>query len=376
MNRNYNPLNVTELQGRSMPNEKHCRMLHEETDADNPAQETNDGEEAFTDEDFERLLDEFIASEMTACQTDECEAETAGGAEADDNKDGAEEPLLASMEHLTGLKSVKEKLTAYEKTMRFNKARMAHALPVMNAPLHAMFLGSPGTGKTTVAKLMGSMLAKAGMLSTGHVVVRERATLLGPNYSMEETNTLKAIEEAQGGVLFIDEAYQLYQPNDPRDPGRFVIETLLTALADEQQRDWMLILAGYPEEMRRMFDMNPGFKSRIPDSNIYVFDDFTEPELMEIAERYLERHRFTLSSEARQALWARLAADFARRGRNLGNARYVMNLIQTEILPAMAARVIELGLTDVQSLTEIQAADIPLPVRTLIPSRPRIGFCA
>ena len=104
------------------------------------------------------------------------------------------------IDNLIGLKSVKEKLLVYEKVGLFNKMRKDYDLSAPSIPLHALFLGSPGTGKTTVAKMMGYMLAKAGVLSRGHVVVRERATLLGPNYSMEESNTLKAIDEAQGGM--------------------------------------------------------------------------------------------------------------------------------------------------------------------------------
>lgn len=281
--------------------------------------------------------------------------------------------LLSPLDHLTGLRSVKEKLSTYERLARFNKMRADRGLTVSSLPLHAMFLGSPGTGKTTVARMMGLMLRRAGILSKGHVVVRDRASLLGQNYNSESEKTLAALEEAKGGILFIDEAYQLYQHNDPRDPGKFVIETLLTALSDCSDRDWMLILAGYPDEMRSMFDMNPGFKSRIPDSNIYVFDDFTESELMEIAERYLERNQYSLSQEAHLALERRLHADYSRRGKNFGNARHVVNVIQTEILTAMAVRVTTQGLDNELSLTEIQASDIPLPSSYAIP-RPRVGF--
>ena len=157
-----------------------------------------------------------------------------------------------------------------------------------------------------------------------------------------------------------------------------MIETLLTALADDSNRDWMLVLAGYSDQMKRMFDMNPGFKSRIPDSNIYVFDDFTESELMEIAEKYLKRNNYTLSDDARLALTARLNTDYAQRDKTFGNARHVINMIQTEILPTMAVRVINGGLDDDISLTEIQASDIPAPVPSLslASTRPRIGFVA
>lgn len=285
-----------------------------------------------------------------------------------------QKPLLSSLDHLTGLREVKEKLTTYENVVRFNKMRLDCGLPISPAPLHAMFLGSPGTGKTTVAKLMGEMLHRAGILSSGHVVVRERSTLIGKWYSSEAEKTLEALEEAQGGILFIDEAYQLNQPDDPRDPGRFVIETLLSALSDESNRDWMLILAGYPDKMRQMFDINPGFKSRIPDSNIYTFDDFSELELMEIAENYLSRQQYSMTPEARSALTRRLEADYKARDKSFGNARHVINLIQTEILPSMAVRVISEGINDNASLTEIQLSDIPAHVSKPSTSRHRVGF--
>lgn len=290
----------------------------------------------------------------------------------------AEEPAAeadVSMEQLVGLKAVKEKLTVYKSIVQFNRMRMDNGLPVDAVPLHSMFLGSPGTGKTTVAKMMGAMLRRAGMLSKGHVVVRERSTLLGKFYNSEAENTLGAIEEAQGGILFIDEAYQLYQPEDTRDPGRFVIETLLTALADPGKRDWMLILAGYPDEMRRMFEMNPGLKSRIPESNIYMFEDFSEPELMEIAEGYLSRNRYVLRPDARSVLAQRLRDDYSRRDMNFGNARHVMNIIQTEIFPAMAVRVTAGGEITPESLSEILPCDIPVrhrEERKIL--RPRIGY--
>ena len=343
------------------------------------------------DREYERLLDDFIGYKPDNDEESEPDEENASdpyedessGLDEDedttadtyegkkpvkdenvDNVDAAEEDpdksFTAALDHLTGLQNVKDKLTIYENLVKFNKKREDSGLPVSPTSLHAMFLGSPGTGKTTVAKLMGQMLRRAGVLSKGHVVVHERATLLGQYYNSEAEKTLEAIEAAEGGILFIDEAHQLYQPHDTRDPGKFVIETLLTALSDETKRDWMLVLAGYPDEMWRMFDMNPGFKSRIPDSNIYVFDDFTEAELMEIAENYFSRNNYTLTPEAHTALAARLNADYERRDKNFGNARHVMNLILTEILPSMAGRVMNAGLEDALSLSEIHASDIPL----------------
>ena len=337
------------------------------------------------DDGFDAALDRFISSQLKGSGGDGDESPEPTDEEAaseDGNKDVEEKAgesapggvSALSLDQLTGLRTVKEKLDVYERVVRFNRMRADKGLPVPAAPLHSIFLGSPGTGKTTVAKMMGRMLHRAGVLSKGHVVVRERATLLGQNYNSESEKTLAAIEEAQGGILFIDEAYQLYQPNDSRDPGKFVIETLLTALADDSNRDWMLVLAGYPDEMRRMLGMNPGFKSRMPDSNIYTFDDFTEPELMEIAEKYLSRHNYTLTPGAHAALAERLKSDYTRREKSFGNARHVLNMIQTEILPSMAVRVTGEGLSDNVSLTEIQPDDIPAPVARPASACRRIGF--
>lgn len=191
------------------------------------------------------------------------------------------------------------------------------------------------------------------------MVVRERATLLGQFYNSEAEHTLSALREAEGGILFIDEAYQLWQPKDARDPGRFVLETLMSALADESQRDWMLILAGYTEPMMRMFDMNPGLRSRIPDTNIYRFERYTPAELTEIAMRYLRDNYFVLTAEADLRLSELIARESAMAPSDFGNGRYVMNLIQTRILPAMAMRLESVAEPSVADLSTITGEDIP-----------------
>lgn len=265
------------------------------------------------------------------------------------------------LDSLIGISSVKGKLRQYTQLIRFNKLRRDSGLPSLSIPLHCMFLGSPGTGKTTVAGIIGKELKELGILSKGHVVVRERSTLLGQYYHSESEKTLQALEEAQGGILFIDEAYQLCQPQDPRDPGRFVIEALMTALADESRRDWMLILAGYDEPMHRLFDINPGLRSRIPESNIYKFEDFSETELTEIGESYLAKHAFEFSNGAREAFRRRISCDYAMRDNTFGNARHVINLIQTEIIPALAARVSEIENPTNTDLVTIMPSDINMP---------------
>ena len=146
-----------------------------------------------------------------------------------------------------------------------------------------------------------------------------------------------------------------------RGCGKNVIETLLTFLADTSMNDWMLILAGYPDKMMKMFEMNPGFKSRIPESNIYTFEDFSEAELVAIAHNYFKKKQYFLTDEADDALRRRIAFDYLNRDSSFGNARYVQNLIQTEIIPTMASRVVNEPFINEKSLQCILPEDIPQP---------------
>lgn len=285
-----------------------------------------------------------------------------------------EESSLGILDELVGLTSVKAKVRQYTCLMRFNRLRRNASLPDLPLPLHCMFLGSPGTGKTTVARIIGSEMKAIGALSKGHVVVRERSTLIGKYYNSEAEKTLEAIEEAQGGILFIDEAYQLCQPDDPKDPGRFVIETLMTTLADESKRDWMLILAGYAKPTLQLFDINPGLRSRIPESNIYVFEDFNEEELFRIGKEYLEKNRFEFGEGAIEKFRLRLAADYAARDETFGNARHVINLIQTEIIPSMAMRAATSARPGKDELSIILPCDIPLTARRTSKGYRSVGF--
>ena len=279
-----------------------------------------------------------------------------------------------TLDTLIGLGDVKRRVESYTWMVRFAKMRKDAGLPTPEVSLHSMFLGAPGTGKTTVAKIIGQDLYKAGVLSSGHVIVRERADLLGQFYNSEGENVRKAIDDAQGGILFIDEAYQLYQPNDPKDPGRFVIEALMTTLADESKRDWMLILAGYTEPTLKLLEVNPGLRSRIPANNIYVFNDLSEGELLQVAEQRLDKYHFSLTAEAREALAKRITADCQQRDDNFGNARHIVNLIDQEILPAMAQRLASTELTDRKLLSTILASDIPMPKHVPTAQRTRLGF--
>lgn len=268
---------------------------------------------------------------------------------------------LESMEklnELVGLENVKKKIEEYRSVVMLSKKRSLMGLPTTRPVLHAAFMGNPGTGKTTVAKILGSMMRELGLLSKGHVVVEERSTLMGQNYASEQEKTLSALERAKGGILFIDEAYLLYKPDDPRDPGINVIETLLTALADPEQQDWMLLIAGYTEPMTRLLEQNAGLKSRIPEQNRFQFDDYTVEELMQIADLFCRQNGYELSDEARAKVRERVEREYGLRDNKFGNARFVNNLFKIEIIPAFSMRVNEISEATMTDLTLIKGEDV------------------
>lgn len=265
---------------------------------------------------------------------------------------------MTQLNSLIGLENVKRKIDEYRSVVLLSKKRSEMGLPAVKPVLHAAFMGNPGTGKTTVAKILGSMMKELGLLSKGHVVVEERSTLMGQNYASEQEKTLSALERAKGGILFIDEAYLLHKPDDPRDPGMNVIETLLTALADPEQQDWMLLIAGYTEPMNQMLEHNAGLRSRIPEQNRFVFDDYTIDELMQIAELFCRQNNYELSDEAREKIRRRVEKEYSQKDNKFGNARFVNNLFKIEVIPAFSRRVNALESVDATDLTLIKGEDV------------------
>ena len=226
-----------------------------------------------------------------------------------------------------------------------------------------LFLGNPGTGKTTVAKLVGEIYHNMGLLSKGHTVETNRSKLVGEYIGMTEKKTLEAIEEARGGVLFIDEAYTLVShESDTKDFGKEILNALLTVLS-EPQPDMIVILAGYEDKMMNMMKTNPGLKDRFPLT--FHFDDYSAEELMN-----------TLIEKAA-----------ANRNEYFGNGRWVHNLIYQGIIKSMARRVMTSSPTerniDIDMLCVIEESDIIeteknfLSLKTANISSPRpIGFRA
>ena len=236
--------------------------------------------------------------------------------------------------------------------------------------LHSVFLGRPGTGKTTVCKIFGSLLRQAGALSKGHVVVCDRGTFIGTLWGDEERSMRQVLEMAQGGVLMIDEAYLLNGKHE-NDPGKIVVQLMMSILADETQRDIAIVLCGYKEPMEKLLDANPGLQSRFP--NRFEFADFTTDELLEITRRRVKEYEYEFTPEAWDKYQLLLAKAYGERDtKTWGNARFVANQLE-RIYIQHAMRCVKQKPTDKRLLRLLTPEDI-LPIDAPKEKR-HIGFC-
>lgn len=269
------------------------------------------------------------------------------------------EGAINKLKSLIGLDNVKKQILDHTALVKLNRLRASKGLFNRNPPMHMVFTGNPGTGKTTIAKYIGEIYHSIGVLSSGHVIETERTKLVSEWIGATEKNTRNAIESASGGVLFIDEAYNLFTGNtDTKDYGMRVIETLLTALSADDT-DMIVILAGYTEEMNRMLEANPGMKSRFP--YIFHFDDYTPKELMQIGKIALEREHYNLTPEAERKLAKYIINEYDHKDEHFGNGRFVTRLITTHIIPSLCNRLLTKANGDIciEEMTTIEACDVP-----------------
>lgn len=264
------------------------------------------------------------------------------------------------LEGMIGLRKVKDDMKDARLMSMFKKKRADMCLQKNKENVnHMLFLGNPGTGKTTVAKLVGQIYHNMGLLSKGHTVETNRAKLVGEYIGMTEKITLEVIEQARGGVLFIDEAYTLIsnKESDSKDFGKEAVNALLTVLS-EPDPDMIIIMAGYEDKMNNMLSTNPGLKDRFPLN--FTFENYNEDELMEIAYNLLEKDNYKLTDAARYRLHLLMEKAVANRDEHFGNGRWVHNLINQGVIKSMAKRVMLGGFTEQnkESLTQIEEADI------------------
>ena len=342
------------------------------------------------DDEFERLLNEFInddtkdSSEDSSSETTEDDTTTiddttfpSGEIEQNQNLSVKVEILRPianpreELDKLVGCSEIKQrmdelvKLTSYNKMMR----ELCPTVKQHKVSLHSLFLGRPGTGKTTICKIYGSLLRQAGALSKGHVVVCDRSTFIGTLWGDEERSTRQVIDMAKGGVLMIDEAYLLNSSN-PHDPGKMVIPLLMNILADESQRDIAVVLCGYKDPMQKLIDLNPGLQSRFP--NKFEFPDFTIDELLEITKLRIKEYNYTFTTEAWEKYVHILSSAYQTRDpQTWGNARFIGNQLE-RIYIQHAGRCVKQQPSEKSELLSLTPEDI---VSIEVPrQKSKIGF--
>lgn len=231
------------------------------------------------------------------------------------------------LDSLVGLQRVKRLVYELEALLRVQQERARFQLANDPLVLHQIFRGNPGTGKTTVARLLGRLFHALGALPKGQLVECSRADLVGEYIGHTAVKTREQVRKAAGGVLFIDEAYALGRGGE-RDFGKEAIDTLVKEMEDRRY-EFVLILAGYREEMDRFLWLNPGLRSRFP---LHLdFPDYTVPELMEIAETMLAQREYVLSAAARHKLRLLLEESARQQEFVFANARLVRNLVERAI---------------------------------------------
>jgi len=313
-------------------------------------------QELFEKEIVPRISERVMRQHLPMEQADLC---TILPEDLPDIKEPDTEAAINKLKSLIGLDNVKKQILDHTALVKLNNLRASKGLFNRNPPMHMVFTGNPGTGKTTIAKYIGEIYHSIGVLSSGHVVETERSKLVSEWIGATEKNTRSAIESASGGVLFIDEAYNLFTgATDTKDYGMRVIETLLTALSEEDT-DMIVILAGYTEEMNTMLEANPGMKSRFP--YIFHFEDYTPKELMQIGKMALEREHYTLTPEAEKKLAKYIINEYDHKDEHFGNGRFVTRLITTHIIPSLCNRLLKKNNSDIsiEEMTTIQACDVP-----------------
>lgn len=347
------------------------------------------------DDEFEKLLNEFIKSEYEETferrqEEDDDEVEGYGEDSSEEsNSETIEEDITSAddtpfpegeieqnqnlsvkveilrpipnpreeLDKLVGCNDIKLRMDELVNLTSYNRM-LQQICPTVKqhaVSLHSLFLGRPGTGKTTVCKIYGSLLRQAGALSKGHVVLCDRGTFIGTLWGDEERSARQVLEMAKGGVLMIDEAYLLNSSN-ANDPGKMVIQLLMNVLADETQRDIAVVLCGYKEPMKKLLDLNPGLQSRFP--NRFEFQDFTIDELLEITKRRVQDYGYKFTEEAWKKYVSVLSSSFQMRdSQTWGNARFVGNLLE-RIYIQHASRCVKQRIKDMSEILSLKQEDI------------------
>ena len=264
------------------------------------------------------------------------------------------EELLAQLDELVGLEKVKKDVRSLINLVKVRKLREKEGLPTPPMSLHLVFMGNPGTGKTTVARLLAKIYHAIGVLSKGQLVEVDRSGLVAGFVGQTAIKTSEVIQKAKGGVLFIDEAYALSNADNANDFGREAIEVILKEMEDNRH-DLIVIVAGYSDLMNRFIDSNPGLESRF--NKYIVFDDYNGDQLMEIFEGLCKKNGYALDEETKTHAAGRFATFYEDRDENFGNARDVRNIFE-KATGRQADRIAALENPSKEDLMGITMADL------------------
>ncbi|MER5407765.1 right-handed parallel beta-helix repeat-containing protein [Streptomyces sp. NPDC002769] len=281
------------------------------------------------------------------------EQESPAGSPEPEQPARSSKAVLGELDALVGLESVKREVRALTDMIEVGRRRQEAGLKAASARRHLVFTGSPGTGKTTVARLYGEILASLGVLEKGHLVEVSRVDLVGEHIGSTAIRTQEAFDRARGGVLFIDEAYALSPEDSGRDFGREAIDTLVKLMEDHRDAV-VVIVAGYTAEMERFLTVNPGVASRF--SRTITFSDYLPEELLRIVEQQAEEHEYSLGAGASEALLKYFTA--IPKGPAFGNGRTARQTFEA-MVERHAGRVAQLDEPSTDDLTLLYAEDLP-----------------
>jgi SpoVK/Ycf46/Vps4 family AAA+-type ATPase len=285
------------------------------------------------------------------------------------------EDILKELNELTGLNNIKEDIKNLISFLKVEKLRREQGLTTQPLSLHAVFLGPPGTGKTTVARLIGRIYKSLGILPKGHVVEVSRNDLVGEYIGQTGPKTEQVIDSAMHGVLFVDEAYSLNPAgNSGNDFGREAMETLLIRMENDRDK-FVVILAGYTDEMKALIETNPGLKHRF--NRYFSFTDYQPDELFEIFESMCRKRNMELDPEAEAALIGFFIDAYESKDKHFGNARFVRNVLEN-VLRAQSERLAKMPDIPHDALQIITLEDVESVIQNVKPNqpkdRPSIGF--